>query len=136
MDAVVCGRDGRQMTLLCQFQVRGVDTLRFHCFGCGGRADVQLQGSQARQVQLNGHISEWKPEPVRPHDQVQIPVAYTLGHSRSSAIRRVPAQPLMPPEPAYRLAPGQENRMLPPGHPMHPDEIRRRIMGNQTTENF
>jgi len=123
------------MTLLCQFQVHGVDTYRYHCFGCGGRADVQMQGSQARQVQLNGHVSEWKPQPVRPHDQIEIPVAYTLGHSRAP-IRRVPTQPIAPPQPAYRLAPGQDMRPVPPGHPMHPDELRRKIMGSPTTENF
>lgn len=135
MEAVVCGRDGRQMTLLCQFQVQGVDTFRYHCFGCGGRADIQMQGNQARQVQLSGHVSEWKPQSIRPHDQIEIPVAYTLGHSRTG-IKRVPTQPMAPPQAAYRLAPGQENRALPPGHPMHPDELRRRIMGNPTTENF
>jgi hypothetical protein len=89
---------------------------------------VQVQNGRARQVRLTGRDEEYRPNSISPHETVQIPVAYTIG-GRSSARspRRVQSQPLKPPAPAFRL--GGQAQMLPPNHPMHPANLRRRIMG-------
>lgn len=129
---VQCGRCGRQMHFVTQFQASGVPTFAFHCTGCNGKAHLQQRmNPQTRQpqwvqVQLTGNHNEYRPQSVRPNDQVQIPVAYTLGSSPHAARSHVRMAPLPPPPTAYRLDPSLDQHQIPGlNDPMHPENLRR-----------
>ena len=82
----------------------------------------------AKQVRLTGSADEFRPNAIRPHHQVKIPVAYTLGAKKGAPARHVPVKPLRYPKAAYTLGKEtQQEPQLPPNHPMHPNQIRRRI---------
>ena len=136
MKAIECGTCSTPqrpviIPLLHQYPVRGVQTFEYHCSGCNGKVWLQLVRNArtgeivAKQVRLTGSPEEFRPEPIRPGIKLQIPVAYTLGNSKST--RHVEADPLQPPSPAYTLGTNQPQQELPPDHPMHPDQIRRRM---------
>jgi hypothetical protein len=125
----------RHVPLLNQYRVPpsgGIPTFEYHCTSCNGKVVLQIHKNPqtgetyAKQVRLTGSPDEFRPDPIRPNTQVQIPVAYTLGGAKS--VQHVPAPPLKAPPAAYTLGgAGQRQRRLPPNHPMHPDQIRRRI---------
>lgn len=132
MKAIQCGRCEVLIPLLHQFPVNGVQTFEYHCTSCNGKVHLQLAKNPqtgevvAKQVRLTGSPNEYRPDPVRPNTQLQIPVAYTLGGAPTT--RHVPAPPVKPPAPAYTLGEEQKRQQrLHPSHPMHPDQIRRRI---------
>lgn len=118
------------MPLLAQFKAHGHPTFRYQCTRCGGKADIQFRQSPdgktyGQQVNLSGNPKEWLPQPVSPKDQLEIPVAYTLGNAPANA-RRTEVEPLTI-ETAYSLSPGGQQRELDPNDPSHPANIRRRI---------
>jgi len=124
----------RPMELIEQYPVQGVHTFAYHCLGCNGKAHVQQRTNpqtgqlEAVQVQLVGADAEYRPHSVQPGEQVQIPVAYTLGHSATASASRVPAPPLQAPEVGIRLdARITDGTMITADHPMHPENIRRRM---------
>jgi hypothetical protein len=131
MNAIECGRCFVPIPLLNQFQVKGVPTFEYHCTGCNGKVHLQIHKDArgkpyAKQIRLTGSPDEFRPEPIRPGHQLQIPVAYTLGASPSAS--HVKAPPLVPPPAAYTLGnAGQQQQKLPENHPMHPNQIRKRI---------
>jgi hypothetical protein len=132
MNAIQCGNCNVLVPLLNQFQVAGVPTFEYHCTRCNGKVHLQLAKNPqtgetyAKQIRLTGSPEEFRPQSIRPNSQMQIPVAYTLGSSRSAS--HVRTDPIMPPPPAYRLgAGGQGGGQLAPNHPMHPNQIRKRI---------
>lgn len=132
MKAIQCGRCNVLIPLLNQYPVRGVPTFEYHCTGCNGKVHLQIvKGPDgrpvARQIRLTGSADEFRPQAISPREQMQIPVAYTLGSSPSSARSRVQAPPLQPPQPAYSLGSSHDDAILDPRHPMHPDQIRRRL---------
>jgi len=131
----------RPMELIEQFPVQGVHTFAYHCLGCNGKAHVQLQPNKQTgqlepvQVQLVGSDAEYRPHSVRPGEQVQIPVAYTLGHTMTAQASRVPTAPLMAPEAGIRLDTMiGEGTMITADHPMHPANIRRRMQSVRLSE--
>jgi len=124
----------RPMDLLHQFQVKGVHTYELHCGGCSGKAHIQrlknphTGQAQMVHVRLTGSDEEFRPNSIRPGEQVQIPVAYTLGHSPSSQASHIPAPPIQTPVPSIQLDPRiGRDAMIPPGHPMHPNSLRARM---------
>jgi hypothetical protein len=124
----------RPMELIEQYPVQGVATFAYHCTGCNGKAHVQQRVnpqtglSEWVQVQLVGSDAEYRPAHVRPGEQVQIPVAYTLGSSRSSQASRVAMAPLQAPEAGIRLdSQITESTMITSDHPLHPENLRRRM---------
>ena len=129
MNAIQCGNCNTLVPLLNQFQVKGVPTLEYHCTRCNGKVHLQIAKNPqtgetyAKQIRLTGSPDEFRPDAIRPNHQVQIPVAYTLGSSKSAS--HVQAPPIKPPAPAYRL--GGEQGDPRPGHHMHPKQIRKRI---------
>lgn len=131
----------RPMELIGQFEVRGIPTFAFHCLGCNGKAHVQQvqdqQGSVAyRQVQLTGSDREYMPHSIKPTEQVQIPVAYTIGDGGQTA-RHFQTQPIAPPPAAFSLDPRQDPRdMLNPNDHMHPENLRRRLQPIRPGEFF
>jgi hypothetical protein len=132
MAAIQCGNCNTLIRLLNQFPVKGVPTFEYHCTRCNGKVHLQLAKNPqtgetfAKQIRLTGSPDEFRPESIRPNSQVEIPVAYPLGSSRSAS--HVKAPPLMPPPPAYRLGAGvQQGGQVPADHPMHPNQIRKRI---------
>jgi hypothetical protein len=112
-----------------------VPTFEYHCTACNGKVHLQIHknpqtGEQfAKQIRLTGNPNEFRPEAIRPNSQVQIPVAYTLGGSKQA--RHVPAAPLRPPPSAYTLGDQGSQGQLPPNHPMHPNQIRRRMQAQR-----
>jgi hypothetical protein len=132
MSEIQCGRCNVMIPLLNQFPVRGIPTFEYHCTSCNGKVHLQLVKDRsgqtvAQQVRLTGSADEFRPHSIRPNEQVQIPVAYTLG-STPVTQARISAQPIQPPQPAYTLGGNQAPRQqLPPNHPMHPRQIRRRV---------
>lgn len=123
----------RPMELVRQFSVQGRPTCAWHCMGCNGRINTQLQTDpgtgQPRWVPMNPRATEeeYRPQAVRLQSQerLQIQAAYSLGSSPASAANRE-LPPLPAPEKAYSLDPSRD-APLPPGHPMHPDQIRARM---------
>lgn len=120
----------RPMELIEQYPVQGVHTYAFHCTGCNGKAHVQQRVNpqtgqpELVQVRLVGADAEYRPASVRPGEQVQIPVAYTLGRGGVGG----DVTPL--PEPGIRLDPRiGEGTMIMPDDPMHPEMLRRRMQG-------
>jgi hypothetical protein len=127
-----CSVPGRAVNvpLLHQFPVRGIPTFEYHCTACNGKVHLQIQKNPhtgetfAKQIRLTGAADEFRPNAIRPNTQMQIPVAYTLGGSPNA--RHVKAEPVMMPDSAYKIG-GNEPRRLPPNHPMHPSQLRRRL---------
>lgn len=129
----------RPVTLnpLEQFQVQNLpgDVFAYHCTTCNGKVHINYfkdprSGQMvARQVRLTGSPDEFRPNSIRPHEQVQIPVAYTLGSTPVTAKRQQSAQQsIAPPQPAYTLGQGaRQPGQFPANHPMHPSQIRQRI---------
>jgi hypothetical protein len=158
-EEVVCGRckvqgrvvetgqvvmTDRPMEFIRQYPVNGVNTWHYHCMGCNGKvylqqvvdprtgrvmADPRTGRPRYQQVRLTGSPDEFKPNSVKPHEQLQIEAAYTIGGA--PATKRVPVDPIPAPQPAYTLDPSQQGRSLHPNHPMHPANIRRRMLGRQ-----
>lgn len=130
MKTIECGRCNVLVPLLNQFPVKNVPTFEYHCSGCHGKVHLQLVKNPvtgeavAKQVRLSGSHEEFRPNPIRPSHQVQIPVAYTLGKAPST--RHVQTPPVQTPAPAYTLGEGGSRR-LPEDHPMHPNQMRKRI---------
>jgi hypothetical protein len=127
-------RRNRPMEFVGQYPVQGVHTFAFHCLGCNGRAYLQNQrdprtGRPALvPVQLRGSEVEYQPNYVRPQEQVQVQVAYTLGQSASAAASHIPAPPITTPMPSVQLDPRiGRGTMITPDHPMHPENVRKRI---------
>ena len=129
----------RPMELLHHFPVQygkqSFQTLEFRCGGCQGQAHVQKRPHPQnpnvlvwQQVRLNpADPREFKPNSIRPGEQVQIPVAYTLGNS-PVARRRVPVGPPPTLPVAYSLDPNANpNTMISPHDPMHPANIHKRV---------
>ncbi len=148
MEDAVCGQcmvpgklpDGRMvnmnrpMDLIGQFPVHGVPTFSWHCMGCNGKAHTQQHADprtgqpQWVQVRLQNTDQEFRPNSIRPGEQVQIQAAYSLGNSAAAHASHVQVAPLPPPAPAYSLDPRVDpNMQLPPNHPMHPSQIRARM---------
>ncbi len=134
MKAIQCGNCDVLIPLLNQYTVKNVPTFEYHCTSCNGKVHLQLAKNPmtgqvvAKQIRLTGAPDEFRPNAIRPHHQVQIPVAYTLGAKPGSTTNHVPIKPLRPPRPAYTLGrETQQEPQLPPDHPMHPNQIRRRI---------
>jgi hypothetical protein len=134
----------RPMELVGQYPVNGVNTWGYHCMGCNGKAHLQqvfdpgtgkamgnpqTGGPAYRQVQLTGSPDEFRPHPIGPNEQVKIEAAYTIGGTSSA--KRVPADPIPLPQPAYTLSPDQQGAVLHPSHPMHPANLRRRMLGQR-----
>lgn len=124
----------RPMDYVGQFNVQGTPTFAFHCMGCNGKAHLQHYTDQRtgqvglRQVQLTGNHNEYRPNSIRPTEQVKIPVAYTLGHSSSAQASRVRTGAAAPLPVAYSLDPNQDPRaVVSPRDPMHPANLRERI---------
>lgn len=124
----------RPMELIEQFPVHGVHTYALHCTGCNGKAYLQQRMNQQTkqpefvQVQLRGAESEYKPNHVKPHERVQIPVAYTLGGQS-------PSPPIQLPEVGLSLDPRiGDQTLITPDHPMHPEAIRRRMQPVRLSE--
>ena len=124
---VACGQDNHQMKFENNFPVQGVPNFRFRCPRCGGTADIQFHNGEWVQVRLTGDPREFRPPSIRPGEQLQIPVAYTLGSAPARST--VPVEPWTPPAPAYTLAPGQQGTSIAANHPMHPNNIRQRMLG-------
>jgi hypothetical protein len=83
---VECGKCGKEMIELHQAEVLGLPTLRLYCNVCKGKADVQVQGKQARQVQLQNTPDEYRPKSILPNaDRVELehPSAFALGERLS-----------------------------------------------------
>jgi hypothetical protein len=121
------------MEFIGQYPVRGVHTFAFHCLGCNGKAYLQQQRDprNGRNVMVPVHLvgsdAEYQPNHVKPQEAVQIPIAYTLG-SNGRQNHHVQAQPIQTPSPSIQLDPRIGNQtMITPDHPMHPDNVRRRI---------
>jgi hypothetical protein len=132
MKAIVCGNCNVLIPLLNNFPVQGVPTFEYHCTSCNGKVHLQLNKNPqghvfAKQIRLTGSPDEFRPNAIRPHHQVQIPVAYTLGNKKQRATKHVPVAPIKAPRPAYTLGGAQQEAQLPPNHPMHPNQIRRRL---------
>jgi hypothetical protein len=132
MKAIQCGNCEVLVPLMTQYPVRGVQTFEYHCGSCHGKVHLQLAKDPgtgqvvAKHVRLTGSPDEFRPNPIRPHHQVQIPVAYTLG-AKSGTTNHVPVAPIKPPPPAYTLGHDQREQEFHPNHPMHPMQIRRRL---------
>jgi hypothetical protein len=134
MKAIQCGNCNVLIPLLNQFPVQGVPTFEYHCTSCNGKVHLQLAKdprtgqTYAKQIRLTGSPDEFRPNPIRPGHQVKIPVAYTLGAKRGARTSHVKVKPLTYPKPAYTLGKDtREEPQLPLNHPMHPNQIRRRI---------
>ena len=69
---VECARDRSPMIQVYSCKVRGIDTIHHRCPTCGGKADIQIKDGMARQVRLTGAPEEFKPESIRPNQQVRI----------------------------------------------------------------
>lgn len=96
MQQIICDRDNHPMQELFQCTVQGVPTFRFQCPGCGGIANVQVQGNHMRQVNLNGNVNEYRPNGIRPGDMVDHRTlhqpAYSLGSGMSAQQRAAYSQ--------------------------------------------
>lgn len=124
----------RPMEFTGQYPVQGVQTYAFHCFGCNSKAHLQYRRNRRTgetrlvQVRLTGDHDEYRPQTVSPNEQLQIPVAYTLGHTAAAQASHVPAPPIMTPEPSVQLDPRiGEGTMITADHPMHPANVRKRM---------
>ncbi len=134
MAFIQCGGCEHILPLALQYPVAGVNTFEYRCEVCRGSVQLQIvRGPDghpvAKQVQLTNSADEWCPNPIRPHSQVQIPVAYTLG-AKGKSSHHVPVAPLKPPAAAYTLGRREARRgprPFPLNHPMHPTQLRRRI---------
>lgn len=124
----------RPMEFVGQWNVQGTPTFAFHCMGCNGKAYLQQARNPQtgdvgyRQVRLTGSDEEYRPSSVRPHERMQIPVAYTVGSSPSMNRTRIPmgSPPTLPV--AFSLDPRMGNdTLIKPSNPMHPANIRKRI---------
>lgn len=124
----------RPMEFTGQYPVQGIHTFAFHCFGCNGKAYLQHRrdprtGRTALvPVVLRGCESEYQPNYVKPREQVQVEVAFTLGNSPSAARSHIPAAPITTPSPSVQLDPRiGAGTLITPDHPMHPANVRKRI---------
>jgi len=132
----------RPMELIDQFRVQGRPTFRFNCGGCNGKAEIQhtidpRTGRPARnphtgevlyhQIRLTGNHNEFRPNSIKPKEQIQVPVAYTLGESAATR-HRVPVAPLPQIPVAFSLDPRiNADTQIQGNDPMHPNNIRNRI---------
>jgi hypothetical protein len=124
----------RPMEFIGQYPVRGVHTFAFHCLGCNGKAYLQQQRDPRSgrgvlvPVHLVGADAEYQPNHVKPRESVQIPIAYTLGATGRAGHHIPIQQPITTPSPSIQLDPRISSQtMITPDHPMHPDNVRKRI---------
>lgn len=129
----------RPMTCLGQFPVQGVRTFSYHCESCNGKAHTQPRKDPRTgqvfmaQVRLTGSDAEFRPNSVGAREQVQIPVAFSLGGA--GARHHVQAPPIQTPVPSMQLDPRiGAGTMIPPSHPMHPNNIRTRMQPVKLSE--
>lgn len=128
----------KPMELLTDYPVRGVQTFAFHCTGCNGKAYIQKKKDPQtgrmfyQPVRLTGSDEEFRPNAISPFEQVQIPVAYTIGGS-SRPTRGSPShvrtRPATLKAPAISLDPRNPNEQIDPNDYRHPYQVRKRIMG-------
>ena len=125
--------DNQPMELVAQFGVRGAKTLEYRCMSCSGKANMQQRRNphtgrpQWCQVRLTGSDEEYRPNSIKPGEQVQIPVAYTIGSSAVTA-RRVPVGPPPTIPVAFSLDPRiGSDAQIQANDPMHPHNLRKRM---------
>ena len=124
----------KPMDFIGQYPVRGVHTYAFHCMGCNGKAFLQPRQDprSGRNVLVPVHLvgadAEYQPNHVKPREQLQIPIAYTLGHSAQSQAGHVRVEPIRTPIPAMQLDPRiGPGTMITHDNPMHPNNVRQRL---------